>query len=125
MTVDTAQETTLEDVADLNEAKLVVVAYVSSPDGGLLQVWWGHAALLDDGRLDWHHLEQLDLNQPETVTRRADLRLVNTGPQDEPVSRRFDDVPLEETPLGLRNPLISPVEGSPEPELPTGGTDDS
>jgi hypothetical protein len=125
MTVDTAQETTLEDVADLNDARLVVVAYVSSPDGGLLRVWWGHAALLDDGRLDWHHLEQLDLNQPETVARRADLRLVNTGPHDEPTSRRFNDVPLEETPLGVRNPLIAPMEGRQEPELPTGGTDDS
>jgi hypothetical protein len=124
-TVDVAQETTLEDVGDLNEAGLVVVAYVSSPDGGLLRVWWGHAALLDDGRLDWHHIEQLDLNQPEAVTRRADLRLVTTGPHDQPASRRFNDVPLEETPLGLRNPLIPPMQEPQEPELPTGGTDDS
>ena len=125
LTVDTTQETTLEDIGDLNEAGLVVVAYVSSSDGGLLRVWWGHAALLDDGHLDWHHLEPLDLNQPETVTRRADLHLITAGPHNEPASRRFNDVPLEETPLGLRNPLIAPTEDPKEPELPTGGTDDS
>lgn len=125
MTVDTAQETTLEDVGDLNEAGLVVVAYVSSPDGGLLRVWWGHAALLHDGQLDWHHLEQLDLNQPETVTRRADLRLVTAGPRQEAASQRFSDAPLEETPLGLRNPLSAPEDDGQEPESPTGSTDDS
>jgi hypothetical protein len=124
-TVDTSQDTPLQDIDDFGEAGLVVVAYVSSPDGGLLRAWWGEAALLEDGHLDWQHIEQLDLSQTEPVIRRPDLRLVRTeDPAGELAERRFSDAPLEETPLGLRNPLITPVSEPQEAEPPTGSSDD-
>jgi len=123
--VDTSQETPLQNLEDFGEAELVVVAYVSSPDGGLLRAWWGEAALLADGHLDWQKIELLDLSQTEPSVRRPDLRLVHDGDSaDEVAERRFSDAPLEETPLGLRNPLITPVSEPQEPEAPTGSGDD-
>jgi len=114
--IDRSQEPTLEDRPNFGEAGLVLVAYVSSPDGGLLRAWWGEAALLDDGHLDWQYREPLDLSQ--AVLGRPDLQLVGNR-NSEPTARRFSDAPPEETPLSVRNPLTAP---SPEPQQPAAPT---
>jgi hypothetical protein len=124
-TVDAEQEYTLKDVEDLGEARLVLVAYVSSPDGGLLAAWWGEAALLEDGQLKWKYRESLDLSRVvATAGQRHDLHLVTGGQADKAIAHRFSDAPLEDTPLGLRNPLITPISGPQEPDAPTGSSDD-
>lgn len=124
-TVDAEQESTLKDADDLGEARLVLIAYVSSPDGGLLAAWWGEAALLEDGQLDWKHRESLDLSRAVVPTeQRPDLQLVTGVWPDKPAAQRFSDADLKETPLGLRNPLITPVSEPQNPDAPTGSNDD-
>jgi hypothetical protein len=113
-------DTTADDAADFNPASLILVAYASSHDGGLLGAWWGEAALLDDGRLDWRHIEPLDLTL--VAEDRPDLHVV--GGQTAKTPNGFSDAPLEETPLGLRNPLIDPVSEPLEPDAATGDGDD-
>ena len=114
-------EVSLDGIVDMGEVGLVVVAYVSSPDGGLLCAWWGEAALVPDGRLarlEWRHREPLDLTRPEATSGRPHLTVVvSTGDKTpEPPPRRFDSAELEETPLGVRTPLTA-VTSEPEPPV--------
>jgi hypothetical protein len=120
---DQKENVSLNSIEDIREAGLVLVAYVSSPDGGLLRAWWGEASLAADGRmarLEWRYREQLDLTQDSAQARRTHLTLV----RDQAPGRRFDSAQLEETPLDIRNPL-EPVTTEPaRPATPTGSGDD-
>lgn len=113
--VDVQEAQPLSAAEDLDDgAHLVLVAFVSSPDGGLAAAIWGEAAMLEDGRLEWHHQERLDLTAAAAPT----LRSVRNEPEVRP---SFGDTPLKETELQLRTPLTETPPAEPQPpQDPTG-----
>lgn len=76
---------------------LILVAYDCTARGGLQHIYVGEATLLDDGTVSWIYREELPLRalDYETIL----LSLVT----DEPPTR-FDDAPIPESILELRQP---------------------
>ena len=75
---------------------LILIAYDCSAHGGLQNIYIGEAKLLEDGTVNWLYREALPLRSliedPTTLT------LVDTE------TPRFDDAPIPETVLELRQP---------------------
>lgn len=119
--VDVQEAPPLSAAEDLDDgAHLVLVAFVSSPDGGLAAAIWGEASMHEDGRLEWHHHERLDLTAPAAAAAPT-LRIVRDEPEARP---SFGNTPLEETELQLRTPLTETPPSEPQPpQDPTGNGD--
>lgn len=128
---EAAEVPPVADEFDPQYARLVLVAYASNPQSGILAIRWGEADLLDDGRLRWGPHYPLPLQPPQ-----ADAgRVAGTGsgptPPIRPVrpagpaaGRRFDDAPLDEPVLGRQTPGVPPpAEPEPNPS-PTGSDQD-
>ena len=117
-------------VADMATAgRMVLIAYASNPQSGLLRIYWGEATQADEsGLLNWSDREQLPITADEEGFGRglgpapSPVRPVpsSTGPGSGP---RFDDAPLEEPILGVRPPLTSP-DTDPRAPQPGTGSDD-
>lgn len=108
-------------------ARMVLIAYASNPQGGILAAEWGDASLLDDGRVRWAYHEPLPLHLSQEGGAAAD-GYVPTGPSGplHPVApakpNRFDDTPLEEPALGRRAAGVIPT-SEPGPTAPETGSD--
>ncbi|MEU7942378.1 hypothetical protein [Microbispora bryophytorum] len=110
--------------------QLVLVAYVSNPQAGILEVEWGEATQADDdGHLVWAYHERIPLppghrdvgggDQPGQLSPVAPS---SGGPSDG-VARRFDDAPLDEPLLQPRAPLTDPTSEPSAPQQETGSDD--
>jgi hypothetical protein len=102
-------------------ARVVMLAYTSNPDAGLLRLFWGDAEKADDdGYLRWTHLEEIPLRAADDGTDTGSIGarpLTPVGPDT--TAGRFDQAPLEEPLLGVRPPLTSPdtdPSATPQPE---------
>ncbi|WP_370942010.1 hypothetical protein AB5J62_23160 [Amycolatopsis sp. cg5] len=106
---------------------MVLIAYASSPQSGLLRVYWGDATQADeDGHLRWSYREELPLKDFGQKGRSADVGPVRPVPLPARLGSggpRFDDAPLEEPDLGIRPPLTSP-DTDPTAPAPETGSDD-
>jgi hypothetical protein len=107
-------------------ARLVLIAYASNTNSGLLRAVWGDAELLDidQGALFWHHMELLP--PPDADSAAGPASRPRPAPQPSTGSApRFDDAPLPEPQLGSRAPLGAPPTGEAETaEADTGSDDD-
>jgi hypothetical protein len=109
--------------------RLVLIAYVSNPQAGILEVEWGEARQGDnDGRLLWTHHEPIPLPpaRPDAGegSQPAPLRPVapsSGGPSSG--ARRFNDAPLDEPHLQPRSPLTDPASEPVAPQQETGSDD--
>jgi hypothetical protein len=117
--------TVLQEMA--TAGRMVLIAYASNPQAGILRAYWGDATQADeDGRLRWSHREELPLPglaEGGTDIGGAPLRPVPPLNGPSVSGPRFDDAPLEEPALGIRPPLTSPGTDPTAPQPETGSND--
>lgn len=83
------------------EDAVVLTAYVASDGGGLERIFIGDGYLDADGNVIWAHCEALPVD--------STLDAVNSAPR--PFAPRFDDAPMADLPLSLREESEAVVDG--------------
>lgn len=111
------EEAVLAQLAEFGQ--VVTIGFASNPGGGIFDLGWGEAELVDEntGEVKWRHWEQLPpANQAGGAGSRTPFTPV-TPVDGRDRTGRFDDAPLTED-LGLtpRSPAAGPPSG--EPQLP-------
>ncbi|TDC60877.1 hypothetical protein E1200_29790 [Actinomadura sp. GC306] len=119
---------TLRDMAQ--QVRLVLVAYASNPQSGILLAEWGDVVLVDDGGyLTWLYRERLPQGIPGFGFGEGGV-----GPAPQPLkpihpftpessARSFDEGPLEEPVLKPQPPLSKPTQ-EPPTTTPEAGEDE-
>lgn len=107
-------------------ARVVLLAYASNPQGGVLSAQWGDAHLLAGDELYWNHLEMLPMTSGEEGG--FGVREIHTGPTPSGPGQatQFDAGPLEDFDLGTKAPgeVVEPDETPGEEERAREGSDE-
>ena len=116
------EQAVLEQLARLGQ--LVTIGFASNPAGGIFDLGWGDAELVDEntGRVTWHYWEQLPPPGDQAAGGEP-RRPVSPGAGDGGgQSVRFDDAaPEDELVLRPRPPIMEPPISEPErPQEETG-----
>lgn len=103
--------------------RVVTVGFSCNPVGGIFELGWGDAELLDPetGQVHWHHWEALS-RQVGAAAGRELVAVPEPAPAAE-ATPRFDDAPLDELGLTARPPLTQPDSGQEQTSQPGTGSD--
>ena len=109
------EQALLDQLASLGQ--VVTVAYASNPGGGIFELGWGDAELVNEktGEVQWRYWEQLPPPGDQAAGGSPRKPVAPAGRDGSARAGRFDDAPLEND-LGLRPrpPLAEPPISEPE-----------